>query len=187
MSFSCFDVTATDLHFFSFSTLPLSFITLSVVLPPSGPTTFQYLCCCCSDGRRKCCGCLAREHAERVSLAGHPRHGMLNGSREGLFELGRQLQQEGDSQAALHCFLSSLLGLTHVESFHSLPNCLHQVSPESAGWSSIKMHYGIKMIKMAFKCHFFVSACAIGMCCIHSARFTLAERSAFLSHACAFL
>ncbi|XP_056623865.1 nutritionally-regulated adipose and cardiac enriched protein homolog isoform X1 [Triplophysa dalaica] len=53
---------------------------------------------------------------------------MLNGSREGLFELGRQLQQEGDSQAALHCFLSSLLGLTHVESFHSLPNCLHQIA-----------------------------------------------------------
>ncbi|KAL0170454.1 hypothetical protein M9458_035050, partial [Cirrhinus mrigala] len=51
---------------------------------------------------------------------------MLNGSREGLFELGRQLQQEGDSQAALHCFLSCLLGLTHVQSFHSLPNCLHQ-------------------------------------------------------------
>ncbi|KTG02349.1 hypothetical protein cypCar_00019129 [Cyprinus carpio] len=53
---------------------------------------------------------------------------MLNGSREGLFELGRQLQQEGDSQAALHCFLSCLLGLTHVQSFHSLPNCLHQIA-----------------------------------------------------------
>ncbi|XP_055028570.2 uncharacterized protein [Misgurnus anguillicaudatus] len=53
---------------------------------------------------------------------------MLNGSREGLFELGRQLQQKGDSQAALHCFLSSLLGLTHVQSFQSLPNCLHQIA-----------------------------------------------------------
>ncbi|KAI4878588.1 hypothetical protein NFI96_002278 [Prochilodus magdalenae] len=53
---------------------------------------------------------------------------MLNGGREGLFELGRQLQQEGDSQAALHCFLSCLLGLTHVQSFHSLPNCLHQIA-----------------------------------------------------------
>ncbi|XP_009291550.1 nutritionally-regulated adipose and cardiac enriched protein homolog isoform X1 [Danio rerio] len=53
---------------------------------------------------------------------------MLNGSREGLFELGRQLQQDGDSQAALHCFLSCLLGLTHVQSFHSLPNCLHQIA-----------------------------------------------------------
>ncbi|XP_036449615.1 nutritionally-regulated adipose and cardiac enriched protein homolog isoform X2 [Colossoma macropomum] len=53
---------------------------------------------------------------------------MLNGGREGLFELGRQLQREGDSQAALHCFLSCLLGLTHVQSFHSLPNCLHQIA-----------------------------------------------------------
>ncbi|XP_051578877.1 nutritionally-regulated adipose and cardiac enriched protein homolog isoform X1 [Myxocyprinus asiaticus] len=53
---------------------------------------------------------------------------MLNCSREGLFELGRQLQQEGDSQAALHCFLSCLLGLTQVQSFHSLPNCLHQIA-----------------------------------------------------------
>ncbi|XP_030643238.1 nutritionally-regulated adipose and cardiac enriched protein homolog [Chanos chanos] len=53
---------------------------------------------------------------------------MLNGSREGLFELGRQLQQQGESQAALHCFLSCLLGLTHVQSFHSLPNCLHQIA-----------------------------------------------------------
>lgn len=116
--------------------------------------------CCSSDGRRKCIGCLARERARQVSLAGHPRHGMLNGSREGLFELGRQLQQEGDSQAALHCFLSCLLGLTHVQSFHSLPNCLHQVSP--AGWSTVMMHYGtepnlhIKML--VYSMH--VNACA---------------------------
>lgn len=54
--------------------------------------------------------------------------GMLNGGREGLFELGQQLQQQGEYQAALHCFLSCLLGLTHVQSFTSLPNCLHQVS-----------------------------------------------------------
>lgn len=53
---------------------------------------------------------------------------MLNGGREGLFELGQQLQQQGEYQAALHCFLSCLLGLTHVQSFTSLPNCLHQVS-----------------------------------------------------------
>ncbi|KAJ8399166.1 hypothetical protein AAFF_G00415450 [Aldrovandia affinis] len=53
---------------------------------------------------------------------------MLNGGREGLFELGRQLQQQGESQAALQCFLSCLLGLTHVQSFHSLPNCLHQIA-----------------------------------------------------------
>lgn len=53
---------------------------------------------------------------------------MLNGGREGLFELGQQLQQQGEYQAALHCFLSCLLGLTHVQSFNSLPNCLHQVS-----------------------------------------------------------
>ncbi|XP_026856009.1 nutritionally-regulated adipose and cardiac enriched protein homolog [Electrophorus electricus] len=53
---------------------------------------------------------------------------MLNGSREGLFEQGRRLQQQGDSRAALHCFLSCLLGLTHVQSFHSLPNCLHQIA-----------------------------------------------------------
>eukprot|EP00064_Thunnus_orientalis_P001561 superscaffoldBa00000107_g1564 len=53
--------------------------------------------------------------------------GMLNGGREGLFELGQQLQQQGEYQAALHCFLSCLLGLTHVQSFTSLPNCLHQM------------------------------------------------------------
>lgn len=58
-----------------------------------------------------------------------PELGMLNGGREGLFELGQQLQQQGEYQAALHCFLSCLLGLTHVQSFTSLPNCLHQVSP----------------------------------------------------------
>ena len=55
---------------------------------------------------------------------------MLSGGREGLFQLGQQLQQQGESQAALHCFLSSLLGLTHVQSFTSLPNCLHQVSQQ---------------------------------------------------------
>ncbi|XP_041668665.1 nutritionally-regulated adipose and cardiac enriched protein homolog isoform X2 [Cheilinus undulatus] len=53
---------------------------------------------------------------------------MLNGGREGLFELGQQLQQQGEYQAALHCFLSCLLGLTHVQSFNSLPNCLHQIA-----------------------------------------------------------
>lgn len=56
---------------------------------------------------------------------------MLNGGREGLFELGQQLQQQGEYQAALHCFLSCLLGLTHIQSFTSLPNCLHQVSRRS--------------------------------------------------------
>ncbi|CAB1330940.1 unnamed protein product, partial [Coregonus sp. 'balchen'] len=54
--------------------------------------------------------------------------GMLNGGREGLFQLGQQLQQQGEYQAALHCFLSSLLGLRHVQSFTSLPNCLHQIA-----------------------------------------------------------
>ncbi|XP_067336093.1 nutritionally-regulated adipose and cardiac enriched protein homolog isoform X3 [Channa argus] len=54
--------------------------------------------------------------------------GMLNRGREGLFELGQQLQQQGEYQAALHCFLSCLLGLTHVQSFTSLPNCLHQIA-----------------------------------------------------------
>ncbi|XP_057715101.1 nutritionally-regulated adipose and cardiac enriched protein homolog isoform X2 [Corythoichthys intestinalis] len=53
---------------------------------------------------------------------------MLSGGREGLFELGQQLQQQGEYQAALHCFLSCLLGLTHVHSFTSLPNCLHQIA-----------------------------------------------------------
>ncbi|XP_056152059.1 nutritionally-regulated adipose and cardiac enriched protein homolog isoform X1 [Lampris incognitus] len=53
---------------------------------------------------------------------------MLNEGREGLFELGQQLQQQGEYQAALHCFLSCLLGLTHVQSFTSLPNCLHQIA-----------------------------------------------------------
>uniref|UniRef100_A0A3Q0T317 Si:dkey-206p8.1 n=1 Tax=Amphilophus citrinellus TaxID=61819 RepID=A0A3Q0T317_AMPCI len=53
---------------------------------------------------------------------------MLNGGREGLFELGQQLQQQGEYQAALHCFLSCLLGLNHVQSFTSLPNCLHQIA-----------------------------------------------------------
>ncbi|XP_058471795.1 nutritionally-regulated adipose and cardiac enriched protein homolog isoform X1 [Solea solea] len=53
---------------------------------------------------------------------------MLNRGREGLFELGQQLQQQGEYQAALHCFLSCLLGLTHVQSFTSLPNCLHQIA-----------------------------------------------------------
>ncbi|CAL8272750.1 unnamed protein product [Merluccius merluccius] len=53
---------------------------------------------------------------------------MLSGGREGLFELGQQLQQQGEHQAALHCFLSCLLGLSHVHSFTSLPNCLHQIA-----------------------------------------------------------
>ncbi|KAM6917410.1 nutritionally-regulated adipose and cardiac enriched protein homolog [Lycodopsis pacificus] len=53
---------------------------------------------------------------------------MLNRGREGLFELGQQLQQQGEYQAALHCFLSCLLGLTHVQSFTYLPNCLHQIA-----------------------------------------------------------
>ncbi|XP_061751249.1 nutritionally-regulated adipose and cardiac enriched protein homolog isoform X1 [Nerophis ophidion] len=53
---------------------------------------------------------------------------MLSGGREGLFELGQQLQQQGEYQAALHCFLSCLLGLTHVQSFTSLPICLHQIA-----------------------------------------------------------
>ncbi|XP_076834588.1 nutritionally-regulated adipose and cardiac enriched protein homolog isoform X2 [Brachyhypopomus gauderio] len=53
---------------------------------------------------------------------------MLKGGREGLFEQGKRLQQQGDSRAALRCFLSCLLGLTHVQSFHSLPNCLHQIA-----------------------------------------------------------
>ncbi|XP_072313444.1 nutritionally-regulated adipose and cardiac enriched protein homolog isoform X2 [Eucyclogobius newberryi] len=53
---------------------------------------------------------------------------MLSGGREGLFELGQRLQQQGEYQAALHCFLSCLLGLTHVQSFNSLPNCLHQIA-----------------------------------------------------------
>ncbi|XP_054653244.1 nutritionally-regulated adipose and cardiac enriched protein homolog [Dunckerocampus dactyliophorus] len=53
---------------------------------------------------------------------------MLSRGREGLFELGQQLQQQGEYQAALHCFLSCLLGLTHVQSFTSLPNCLHQIA-----------------------------------------------------------
>ncbi|XP_077476997.1 nutritionally-regulated adipose and cardiac enriched protein homolog [Stigmatopora argus] len=53
---------------------------------------------------------------------------MLSVGREGLFELGQQLQQQGEYQAALHCFLSCLLGLTHVHSFTSLPNCLHQIA-----------------------------------------------------------
>lgn len=61
--------------------------------------------------------------------------GMLNGGREGLFELGQQLQQQGEYQAALHCFLSCLLGLTHVQSFTSLPNCLHQVSHMPEDWT----------------------------------------------------
>lgn len=63
--------------------------------------------------------------------------GMLNGGREGLFELGQQLQQQGEYQAALHCFLSCLLGLTHVQSFTSLPNCLHQVSQMWTGHTHI--------------------------------------------------
>ncbi|XP_053290726.1 nutritionally-regulated adipose and cardiac enriched protein homolog isoform X1 [Pleuronectes platessa] len=53
---------------------------------------------------------------------------MLNRGREGLFELGQQLQQQGEYQAALHCFLSCLLGLSHVQTFTSLPNCLHQIA-----------------------------------------------------------
>ncbi|CAL9687017.1 unnamed protein product [Knipowitschia caucasica] len=53
---------------------------------------------------------------------------MLSGGREGLFELGQRLQRQGEYQAALHCFLSCLLGLTHVQSFTSLPNCLHQIA-----------------------------------------------------------
>ncbi|KAJ7990731.1 hypothetical protein DPEC_G00289960 [Dallia pectoralis] len=53
---------------------------------------------------------------------------MLNGGREDLFQLGQQLQQQREHQAALHCFLSSLLGLKHVQSFTSLPNCLHQIA-----------------------------------------------------------
>lgn len=72
---------------------------------------------------------------------------MLNGGREGLFELGQQLQQQGEYQAALHCFLSCLLGLTHVQSFTSLPNCLHQVSQMPNDWTPdtlnmrVHLHY----------------------------------------------
>ncbi|XP_070776812.1 nutritionally-regulated adipose and cardiac enriched protein homolog [Enoplosus armatus] len=64
---------------------------------------------------------------------------MLNGGREGLFELGQQLQQQGEYQAALHCFLSCLLGLTHVQSFTSLPNCLHQSSVGSTRLFRLKV------------------------------------------------
>ncbi|KAM6961251.1 nutritionally-regulated adipose and cardiac enriched protein homolog [Aplochiton taeniatus] len=53
---------------------------------------------------------------------------MLSEGREDLFELGQQLQLQGESQAALHCFLSCLLGLTHVQNFTSLPHCLHQIA-----------------------------------------------------------
>lgn len=82
----------------------------------------------CSDDKRRGAFVLGRRSSDgrhswlRLGL------GMLNGGREGLFELGQQLQQQGEYQAALHCFLSCLLGLTHVQSFTSLPNCLHQVS-----------------------------------------------------------
>ncbi|CAG10581.1 unnamed protein product [Tetraodon nigroviridis] len=81
--------------------------------------------------------------------------GMLNGGREGLFELGQQLQQQGEYQAALHCFLSCLLGLTHVQSFTSLPNCLHQMvltqpSPLSQGdcGEAEKMFYEVALIEL---------------------------------------
>ncbi|XP_018583240.1 nutritionally-regulated adipose and cardiac enriched protein homolog isoform X3 [Scleropages formosus] len=53
---------------------------------------------------------------------------MLSGGREGLYELGSRLQQQGESRAALRCFLSCLLGLPHVHSFRSLPDCLHQIA-----------------------------------------------------------
>jgi len=66
--------------------------------------------------------------------------GMLTRGREGLFELGQQLQQQGEYQAALHCFLSCLLGLTHVQSFTYLPNCLHQVSQMPEDWAHTHTH-----------------------------------------------
>ncbi|XP_066550179.1 nutritionally-regulated adipose and cardiac enriched protein homolog isoform X2 [Amia ocellicauda] len=53
---------------------------------------------------------------------------MLSDGREDLYEQGRQFQQQGESEAALTCFLTCLLGLTHVHSFHSLPQCLHQIA-----------------------------------------------------------
>ncbi|AWP16541.1 putative nutritionally-regulated adipose and cardiac enriched protein -like [Scophthalmus maximus] len=79
--------------------------------------------------------------------------GMLNRGREGLFELGQRLQQQGEYQAALHCFLSCLLGLTHVQSFTSLPNCLHQMSGvESTPWGGLceaeKMFYEVALIEL---------------------------------------
>ncbi|TRY57797.1 hypothetical protein DNTS_027638 [Danionella cerebrum] len=104
---------------FSYVQLPHAFDTCLGFLP-CFPSAFLYPCL----GRCY----LPRERVQRVSPAGYPSHRMLNWSREGLFELGRQLQQSGDSQAALHCFLSCLQGLTHVQSFNSLPNCLHQIA-----------------------------------------------------------
>lgn len=102
---------------------------------------------CGSDGRCNCC--VLHERAWPCTEVGSAKRGMLNGGREGLFEQGRRFQQEGNSRAALQCFLSCLLGLTHVQSFHSLPNCLHQVSlslqdrdphPDAPGCTDIIYH-----------------------------------------------
>ncbi|XP_015206396.2 nutritionally-regulated adipose and cardiac enriched protein homolog isoform X3 [Lepisosteus oculatus] len=53
---------------------------------------------------------------------------MLSNGREDLYNQGRQFQQQGESEAALRCFLACLLGLTNMHSFHSLPDCLHQIA-----------------------------------------------------------
>ncbi|MGH0168787.1 UNVERIFIED_CONTAM: hypothetical protein FKN15_055656 [Acipenser sinensis] len=62
------------------------------------------------------------------------RAGMLNDDREALYVQGRQFQQQGEPEAALKCFLTCLQGLTHVHSFQSLPDCLHQQG--TGGWLS---------------------------------------------------
>uniref|UniRef100_A0A3B3RN35 Consortin N-terminal domain-containing protein n=1 Tax=Paramormyrops kingsleyae TaxID=1676925 RepID=A0A3B3RN35_9TELE len=76
---------------------------------------------------------------------------MLSGGREGLFELGGRLQQQGESQAALHCFLSCLLGLPHVHSFPSLPNCLHQIAELFIEEKNVKALQFIQAEKMFYE------------------------------------
>lgn len=99
---------------------------------------------------------------------------MLNGGREGLFELGQQLQQQGEYQAALHCFLSCLLGLTHVQSFTSLPNCLHQVSQMGTGYTHTH--------KMSHSHRFCLSLCLSLHMCQHEFTCVLPTSTHFLPY-----
>lgn len=95
--------------------------------------------------------------------------GMLNRGREGLFELGQQLQQQGEYQAALHCFLSCLLGLTHVQSFTSLPNCLHQVRKLTKEHTQTHTHNqccSSPFFFVSHTCMYIFITCIHKLCCI---------------------
>ncbi|XP_067847810.1 nutritionally-regulated adipose and cardiac enriched protein homolog isoform X2 [Heptranchias perlo] len=57
-----------------------------------------------------------------------PKKSMLNNRREQLYAKGMQYLQQGKSEAALKSFRNCLQGLTEMDSFVSLPQCLHQIA-----------------------------------------------------------